>query len=151
MRASHHVLPRFATGPSGSKVLQLKLATQTDRPARDHKLAFAEIVERFWALGRTSHVRPYNFPNEQPVARSLACISQPALEVGVAFFDEWGFDLLTRDRSKPELLELVYCLTRTVADAYHRVDKRGGRQVDHALLTPAQQLEAVITLPDVAT
>ena len=62
-------------------------------------------------------MRLYNFPNEQPVARNLTCVRQPALEVGIAFFDKWGVDLLTGNRPKPELLELVYCITGTVADA----------------------------------
>jgi len=100
---------------------------------------------------RSRDMRFHNLEDEEVVFRDETSVRDAALEIGVTLVDERRLHFHGRRRGQSENLELVDVGTGGVADADDLGRKIDRRNVDHALATSANHLEAVAVIADDAT
>lgn len=89
-------------------------------------------------------------PDEEVVLRNEAAVGQAAFKIRIALLDQRGAYLCGRSGREPERFELIHLRAGAIANPDHLIHQSGGWHIDHALLTAADHLEAVIGVRNAA-
>src|SRR6516164_11663360 len=101
--------------------------------AGEHELAVAAIMNRLWKFGRGRDMRLHHLEDEHIVFLDPAGVRKPALEIGIAFPDQWGAHMCADFGREAKFGKLVDVAPGAVADSDHGRCKVRRRQIDHAL------------------